>query len=74
MVPNLARRVAVLLGPLLEEEDGQDLVEYALLTGAIGFAGVAGINLLGIAINAAYSSWDTGVNSLWEVPDPGSTP
>ena len=55
---------------LIVEEDGQDLIEYALLTGAIGFAGVVGFNLIGLAINAVYSSWDTGVNSLWEPPDP----
>jgi phage tail sheath protein FI len=41
-----------------------------LLTGAIGFAGVVGVSLIGAAINAVYSSWDTGVNTLWEVPDP----
>jgi Flp pilus assembly pilin Flp len=52
------------------EEDAQDLIEYALLTGAIGFAGVVGVSLIGAAINAVYSSWDTGVNTLWEVPDP----
>ena len=55
---------------LILDEDGQDLIEYALLTGAIGFAGVVGISLIGLAINAVYSSWDTGVNSLWETPDP----
>ena len=55
---------------LIVDEDGQDLIEYALLTGAIGFAGVVGFSLIGLAINAVYSSWDTGVNSLWETPDP----
>ena len=55
---------------LIVDEDGQDLIEYALLTGAIGFAGVVGVSLIGAAINAVYSSWDTGVNSLWETPDP----
>jgi Flp pilus assembly pilin Flp len=55
---------------LLVEDDGQDLIEYALLTAAIGFAGVVGVNLIGLAINAVYGSWDTGVNSLWEPPDP----
>lgn len=55
---------------LMREDEGQDLVEYALLTGAIGFAGVAGFNLIGFAINAVYTSWDAGVNSLWEPPDP----
>jgi Flp pilus assembly pilin Flp len=63
-----------LLTRLLADETGQDLIEYALLTGAIGFAGVVGVNLLGAAINTTYSSWDTGVNSLWEVPPPQSTP
>jgi Flp pilus assembly pilin Flp len=63
-----------LLTRLLAEETGQDLIEYALLTAAIGFAGVVGINLIGAAINTTYSSWDTSVNSLWEVPPPQSTP
>lgn len=63
-----------LLRRLLLEETGQDLIEYALLTAAIGFAGVVGINLLGAAINATYASWDTGVNGLWEVPAPQTTP
>jgi len=63
-----------LIARFLAEETGQDLIEYALLTGAIGFAGVVGINLLGAAINATYTSWDTGVNNLWEVPPPASTP
>ncbi len=55
---------------LIVDEDGQDLIEYALLTGAIGFAGVVGVSLIGLAINAVYSSWDTGVNQLWVPPDP----
>ena len=63
-----------LLKRFLYEDEGQDLIEYALLTGAIGFAGVVGINLLGIAINDAYTSWDNGVNGLWEVPPASGTP
>ena len=66
--------MTTLLTRLLVDETGQDLIEYALLTGAIGLAGVVGVNLLGAAINATYTSWDTGVNNLWEVPAPQSTP
>ena len=62
--------MSTLLLRLLTEETGQDLIEYALLTAAIGFAGVVGINLLGAAINTTYTSWDTGVNNLWEAPAP----
>jgi Flp pilus assembly pilin Flp len=63
-----------LLRRFLAEETGQDLIEYALLTATIGLAGVVGVNLLSAAINATYTSWDTGVNNLWEVPAPQSTP
>ena len=63
-----------LLKKFVVEEDGQDLIEYALLTGAVGFAGVVGINAIGAAINVAYGSWDTGVNSLWQPPPPQSAP
>ncbi len=63
-----------LLRRLIAEDIGQDLIEYALLTGAIGCAGVVGVNLLAAAISASYKSWDTGVNNLWEVPPPQSTP
>ena len=56
----------MLLTRLIAEEDGQDLIEYALLTGTIGFCAVAAFSLWGGAINAAYTSWNTGVNSLWD--------
>jgi Flp pilus assembly pilin Flp len=59
-----------LLTRFVDEETGQDLIEYALLTATIGLAGVAGIDLINAAINAAYTSWDSGVNNLWEVPPP----
>jgi Flp pilus assembly pilin Flp len=55
---------------LVADENGQDLIEYALLTGAIGLCGVVGFELFGGAISAAYSSWTTGTNNLWQVPDP----
>jgi Flp pilus assembly pilin Flp len=59
-----------MLARLIVDDRGQDLIEYALLTGAIGFAGVAAFDALGGSINATYSSWDDGVNDLWIVPDP----
>ena len=59
-----------LLKRFIVEQDGQDLIEYALLTGAVGFAGALAFDALGDAINGTYTSWDTGVNDLWEVPNP----
>lgn len=55
---------------LLARDDGQDIVEYALLTAAVGFVGFAAFALLSDNINSAYGSWDTNVNELWEPPDP----
>ena len=59
-----------LLERLVSEDQGQDLVEYALLTGAIGFGAVVAFSTFGGAIHAVYTSWTGGVNGLWETPDP----
>jgi Flp pilus assembly pilin Flp len=55
---------------LIVEQDGQDLIEYALLSGAIAFAGAAALDALGLAINTTYTSWDNSVNDLWVMPEP----
>jgi Flp pilus assembly pilin Flp len=56
----------------LIEEDGQDLIEYALLCSCMGFAAAAAVNLLGSAMRDAYISWDTAGQSdaVVEVPSP----
>ncbi len=59
-----------LIARLLAQDDGQDLIEYALLTGAIGFASVAVYDLFGGALRSAYTAWDAGINGLWEPPNP----
>jgi Flp pilus assembly pilin Flp len=59
-----------MLTKFFADETGQDLIEYALLTSAIGFAGAVAFNLLVSSINTVYTGWDNGVNSLWEVPNP----
>jgi len=60
----------------LREEHGQDLIEYALLCGAIGFAGTVAFSFISTAMHDTYESWDTAVQDdvLVEVPDPASEP
>ena len=60
----------------LADESGQDLLEYVLLTSFLGFAAVAGLNLLGTALNTTYSAWDLGFqgDAYVEVPDPVVAP
>jgi Flp pilus assembly pilin Flp len=57
---------------LLREEDGQDVVEYALLTASVGLMGIATWPLITASIGATYQRLDTQTQDLWEVPDPGS--
>jgi len=55
---------------LLQEETGQDLVEYALLTSLIGFASAGVFPYIMNAIGNVYLTWETSVNGLWEPGDP----
>ena len=52
------------------DERGQDLIEYALLTALIGFAGLVIFDLIRQAIGTTYASWETANNDLWEPADP----
>ena len=56
----------------LTEDDGQDIVEYALLATCVGFAAIAGAEVLRAAMNATYKTWDAAIQSdaLVNVPDP----
>jgi pilus assembly protein Flp/PilA len=44
------------LQSLIEREDGQDLVEYALIVALIALAATAGMTTLADAINSAFSN------------------
>jgi pilus assembly protein Flp/PilA len=44
-----------LLRRLVREDDGQDLVEYAMLVALIALAVVAGVGALATAINGQYN-------------------
>lgn len=53
----------VIIG-LLRDEQGQDLVEYALIVAAIGLALIATVNQLSGVIVSLYQSITTGVQSI----------
>jgi Flp pilus assembly pilin Flp len=57
---------------LLSDDHGQDLIEYALLTTAIGLAGIVTWPLIVDAMGAAYAALDTQTQNIWEVPPPGA--
>ena len=47
----------------LKDEQGQDLIEYALVAGLIGFACIVGMNALSSRINDAFSIIGSKVGS-----------
>ena len=49
---------------LWKEEDGQDLVEYALIVAAVGLALITTVNQLSTAIVSLYSSITQGLTSI----------
>jgi len=55
---------------LVDDESGQDLIEYALLCTFIGLLGVASWDLVRTAINTTYTSWNTSTNTVWQPSDP----
>lgn len=59
---------------LLRDERGQDLVEYALLTAAVGLAGAASWPFIEQSIGTAYRALDTNTQNLWEPPPPSGGP
>ena len=56
----------LLLMRLIADEDGQDVIEYALLTAAIGLCALAAFTLWNAAIGKTYNNWNTNNNNLWD--------
>lgn len=48
---------------LVRQEDGQDLIEYALIVALVAFAATAGMSSLATSINAAFTAIGTTVTS-----------
>jgi len=57
---------------LVREDDGQDVIEYALLTAGIGIVSVATWPLIETGIHNTYVFLDSHTQDIWEVPNPGS--
>ena len=58
---------------LLHEDAGQDLVEYALLTMVVGFAGAVAAPYVSTAISNVYDSWVNSADNIWESPPPAGS-
>ena len=54
---------AQVLRESLKNEEGQDLIEYALVVALIAFAAVVGMNTLATKINGAFTNIGTALST-----------
>ncbi len=53
-----------LFNRFVREEQGQDLIEYALLAGFISLIAVVAITAVGTGVNTVYNNIDTQVKAI----------
>ena len=54
----------------VEDEHGQDLVEYALLGAFVAVATLLGLRAIEAGIRTRYGIWDNSEQILWQPPNP----
>ena len=54
---------------LIKDDGGQDLVEYALLTGIVAVAAAIALPAAS-ALGDIYETWNDNIQDLWEPPPP----
>jgi pilus assembly protein Flp/PilA len=59
MMNSMYLNLYVKLKNLMNREDGQDLVEYALIVALIAFGATAGMQSLAVGLNTAFSNINT---------------
>ena len=56
---------------LLHDDEGQDVVEYALLAATVGMSALLTFQVILSVIGLAYRGWVSNINGLWEPPPGG---
>jgi Flp pilus assembly pilin Flp len=59
-------------GALLSEDDGQDLLEYALLAALVAIVSYAALLALQLGLHDSYLNWGSRTNSIADAPAPGA--
>jgi Flp pilus assembly pilin Flp len=71
-----SRFATALAAQFFSDDSGQDLIEYALLTGIIGISGVLILSTLSTTMGTAYRGWNTAGQNAWQPcpPQPAACP
>jgi Flp pilus assembly pilin Flp len=56
---------------LLDDESGQDIIEYALLAGFVALASLPALGAIQSALRSAYLGWNSAMDRCWQMPEPG---
>ena len=56
-------KAQVMLATLKQNEEGQDLIEYALVVALIAFAAIVGMNTVATGINTAFNNIAATLNA-----------
>jgi pilus assembly protein Flp/PilA len=59
----LLRRAYLLMKQMLKNENGQDMVEYALIVAVIAFGAMIGMRSLATGLNKAFNSISTTLST-----------
>lgn len=57
------KKINTIIRNFVKEESGQDLIEYALVTGILGLGAVASMQTLAGKVNTAFTSIGTTLTS-----------
>jgi len=60
---NLMLKLCIKMQTLIAREDGQDLVEYALVVALVAFGATAALQTLGSGLNSAFTTISTTLAS-----------
>ena len=60
---NMFLKLYIKIQDLLSQDEGQDLVEYALIVALIALAATAGMKTLATAINTGFSTLGSTLNN-----------
>jgi pilus assembly protein Flp/PilA len=60
---DLMLKMYVKMQDLMGREEGQDLVEYALVVALVAFGAIAGMRTLSTEINSAFNTISSDLNS-----------
>jgi Flp pilus assembly pilin Flp len=63
-------RMSRLLRQLARDDAGQDLLEYALLTGIIAIAGILLFPTIQSSMASAYQNWNDNAYAISDAPPP----